>query len=230
MISLMRFIIAILFVLLLSSTAFSRSYYESFTNDYFKSKAWRSRSVDCFKDFSTELGNMEISFSLPSFFYELPQSSKGDMCGEIFYNPDSSSESKYDEFILTYNCRSARGTIDSLSTIASLNEALDFYYATSPRNPEGVQFVVERGYMNGHPYFILFHADFKHCKVGEECFYKIDTIATVSTFSMAIDSCVFSLSYIVNESIYDFSINDKMKVMKSISFKRKEEYAEKKED
>ena len=201
------------------SMAYSQSVYKSSADNFFRSHQWQSEKEISYKDFSLEWQDVIFSFSLPSNYSEQPQDAKGVRDGATCYKLYTASLNKQDELVVNYECDN-----DSDELITSfLYETLDFYYYISPQKPQGTQFIVERGYLEDCLYFILLDTEYKKCKIDEECSYKIDTITTMCRFVILVNSCQFSFSYIVDESIYDFSISDKMHVMKSIRFNKKEE-------
>lgn len=199
-------------------STYSRSFYETSMDTFFRSNQWQNEKNLSYKDFSIEWQDVIFMLSLPSNYSEHPQNGLIDGC--TYYSLFTAGEKNKGEFVASYEC-----DYDSIEiSIAScLRDVLDYYYSVSPQSPQGIQFVIEKGYMQKCPYFITLHSEFKNCDMEEKCRYKIDTITTMCRFVILINSCQFSFSYIVDESIYDFSISDKMHVMKSIRFNKKEE-------
>ena len=227
MVSLMK----IVFVACLSMSCmctFSQSHFQPITNNYFKNKDWTSAHTEVYEDLSMVCNDIEFFFSLPNHFIEQPNC-RGYRHETADFKLYFSERNNFNQFSINYNCNHSE--VDSLSKYSSLSDLLDLYYFMYPKTPIGVQFVVERNYINGQPYFIMVDVNFKRgWPTRKDCVFVRDSITSTCFFIIDIDSCRYNFVYEVDESIYDFSINDKMKVMKSISFKRKEEYAEKKED
>lgn len=200
-------------------TSYSQSVYQPLGNVFFEKNQWSSSNSDTMKvtEFSVKCNNVTFSFNLPSYFkeqvygrsfrYQTPSF-------KVFYSDVNS----YDQFLIDYYCGKE---VTPQIIKEEMSDVLDTYFFSSPTRPVGIQYVVERGMLNSYPYFILHDARFKHQNQKAQGAVR-DSITTTSLFVIVIDSCTYKLSYTVDESIFDYSIADKMNVMKSIRFRRKE--------